>query len=222
MSTNITGLESVSPTVDSMGASSGSAAAIDLGAPPKPERADAARNRRQVLAATERLIAARGVEALTMDDIAAEAGVGKGTLYRRFGDKGGLAVALLNERELELQERIISGPPPLGPGADPLERLSAFVTSYAELVVKQLGLVLMSETSTPGARMLTGAHAFWRQHCTILLRQAGALDPQFRAEVLLAALSAEQIGYWTRSDAQDADTVAEKLSAAAIALASGR
>ncbi|MCY7290191.1 MAG: TetR/AcrR family transcriptional regulator [Cryobacterium sp.] len=205
-----------------MGSRSGPTAAISLGAPPKPERADAARNRRHVLAATERLIAARGVEALTMDDIAAEAGVGKGTLYRRFGDKGGLAVALLNERERELQERIITGPSPLGPGADPAERLSTFVTAYAELVIAQLDLMLMSETSTPGARMLTGAHAFWRQHCTILLRQSGAPDPQFRAEILLATLSAEQIRYWTRNDAQDAGSLAEKLSAAALALASDR
>jgi AcrR family transcriptional regulator len=195
--------------------------AITLGAPPKPERADAARNRQHVLAAAERLIAARGVDALTMDDIAAEAGVGKGTLYRRFGDKGGLAVALLNEREQELQDRIISGPPPLGPGADPRERLSAFVSAYAKLVVAQLGLVLMSETSTPGARMHTGAHAFWRQHCTILLRAAGTPDAEFRSEVLLAALSAEQIDYWIRNDAHDADTVAAKMSAAALTLASG-
>jgi len=47
----------------------------------------------------------------------AAAGVGKGTLIPRFGDRAGLAVALLDERERELQERILSGRPPLGPGA---------------------------------------------------------------------------------------------------------
>src|SRR5213080_2904657 len=51
------------------------------------ERADAARNRIKVLAAAEQLFSARGVAAVSMDDVAASAGVGKGTLYRRFGDK---------------------------------------------------------------------------------------------------------------------------------------
>src|SRR3954468_8625414 len=112
------------------------------------ERADAARNRLLVLAAAERLFAERGVAGVTMDDVAAAAGVGKGTLYRRFTDKGGLAVALLDQRERELQQAILTGPAPLGPGAPPVERLVAFVAAYLELVDRQLDLVLMSETSS--------------------------------------------------------------------------
>ncbi len=49
-----------------------------------PERADAARNRRRILAAAEQLFAARGVGAVTMSEIAAAAGVGKATVFRRF------------------------------------------------------------------------------------------------------------------------------------------
>src|SRR6185312_10778811 len=60
---------------------------LNLAASAAPiERADAARNRRKVLAAAEGLFATRGVAAVSMDDVAAAAGVGKGTLYRRFGD----------------------------------------------------------------------------------------------------------------------------------------
>jgi AcrR family transcriptional regulator len=81
------------------------------------ERADAARNRVRVLTAAERLFSLHGVGAVTMDDVAAAAGVGKGTLYRRFGDKGGLAVALLDDRERALQQQILTGEPALGPGA---------------------------------------------------------------------------------------------------------
>ena len=47
------------------------------------ERADAQRNRLKVLSAAERLFACHGVENVSMDAIAAEAGVGKGTLFRR-------------------------------------------------------------------------------------------------------------------------------------------
>lgn len=182
------------------------------------ERADAARNRLLVLAAAERLFTARGVAGVTMDDVATEAGVGKGTLYRRFGDKGGLAVALLDQRERELQQRILTGRPPLGQGAEPTARLAAFTEAYLRLVSTQLDLVLLSETSRPGARLRTGAHGFWRQHCRHLLEQAGAPDPGLRADLLLAGLAAEQVGHWVHSRRYDLREVASALSAAAVAL----
>ncbi|MGH8773869.1 MAG: TetR/AcrR family transcriptional regulator [Jiangellaceae bacterium] len=160
------------------------------------ERADAARNRRKVLTAAEALFARRGVGVVTMDDVARAAGVGKGTLYRRFGDKSGLAEALLDERERELQQGLLEGPPPLGPGADPVQRLVAFAGSYLRYVVTHLDVVLMSETSTPGARLRTGANRLWRLHCARLLEAAGADDPGLRADALLAALSAEQVQHW--------------------------
>lgn len=182
------------------------------------ERADAARNRLGILAAAERLFGTRGVAGVTMDDVAAEAGVGKGTLYRRFGDKGGLAVALLDQRERELQQHMLSGTPPLGPGAPAAARLGAFVRAYLDLVAAQLDLVLLSETSTPGARLRTGAHAFWRQHCRYLLAEADATDPQLRADLLLAGLAAEQVRYWLRDEQRDLDVLARALSAAALCL----
>ncbi|MDQ3733786.1 MAG: TetR/AcrR family transcriptional regulator [Actinomycetota bacterium] len=182
------------------------------------ERADAARNRLRALAAAERLFTARGVAGVTMDEIAAEAGVGKGTLYRRFGDKGGLAVALLDERERELQERILTGDPPLGPGAPPADRVTAFIRAYLDLVAAQLDLMLMSETSSPGARLRTGAHAFWHQHCRYLLAEAGAADPDLRGRLLLAALSAEQVSHWLHTERRDIADLSGALSAAAIAL----
>jgi AcrR family transcriptional regulator len=91
-----------------------------------PLRADAARNRDKVLAAAERLFAENAPDCVTMDAVAAEAGVGKGTLFRGFGDRSGLVLALLTEHERRLQEDIIRGPAPLGPGAPPVERLIAF------------------------------------------------------------------------------------------------
>lgn len=98
------------------------------GAPPA-ERADAARNRAALLDAAAELMAGCGVAALTMDAVAARAGVGKGTVFRRFGSREGLMASLLDHREQEWQASVISGPPPLGPGAPPLERLLAFGAS---------------------------------------------------------------------------------------------
>ncbi len=182
------------------------------------ERADAARNRERVLAAAERLFAERSVAQVTMDDVAAAAGVGKGTLYRRFTDRGGLAVALLDSRERQLQQAILTGPPPLGPGATAADRLAAFVTSYLALVARHLDLVLLSQTATPGARLRTGAHGFWRQHCTLLLREAGAPDPELRADLLLAGLSADQVRHWLHDQHHHPDQLAAQLATAARTL----
>src|ERR1700754_1638030 len=90
------------------------------------ERGDAARNRVLLLDAARRLIAERGADAVSMDDIAAAAGVGKGTVFRRFGSRAGLMMVLLDEDERANQEAFLFGPPPFGPEAPPLDRLLAF------------------------------------------------------------------------------------------------
>ncbi|MEC3975882.1 TetR/AcrR family transcriptional regulator [Amycolatopsis sp. H20-H5] len=185
------------------------------GAVPR-ERADAARNRARILAVAQRLFTERGVANVTMDDVVAAAGVGKGTLFRRFTDKQGLAFALLDQSERHLQGLMLSGPPPLGPGAPPRQRLAAFAIAYLTYVDDQLDLVLMSETSSPGARFRSGAYTFWRQHCRYLLRQV-VPDPELRADLLLAALSAEQVRYWLRDQHYQRDHLAAMLTALACA-----
>ena len=183
-----------------------------LPAGPVQERADAARNRAKALAAAERLFAARGVAAVSMDDIAASAGVGKGTLYRRFRDKSGLAAALLDERESRLQAAMLGGPSPLGPGAPPADRLAAFAAAYLEFVDAHLDLVAMSQTASPGARLRTGSHQFWCQHCRILLSEAGAADPGLRADAILAALTAEQVRHWRHTEGRSLPELASAIT----------
>ena len=58
------------------------------------ERADAARNRERILCSAARLFDERGIECVSMDDIADAAGVGKGTVFRRFGSRAALAQAV--------------------------------------------------------------------------------------------------------------------------------
>ncbi|MDO9354397.1 MAG: TetR/AcrR family transcriptional regulator, partial [Solirubrobacteraceae bacterium] len=100
------------PTV----AYSAPAALPQVDGPPPPLRADAQRNRERVLCAAARLIETSGAAGLTMEGVAEEAGVGKGTVFRRFGDRSSLLRALLDEEERRLQDAVIAGPPPLGPG----------------------------------------------------------------------------------------------------------
>src|SRR5687768_12523031 len=109
------------------------------------ERADAARNRAKILAAAEALIRERGIEHVSMDDVARAAAVGKGTLYRRFGDRASLAHALLHEHETVLQEGMIRGEPPLGPGAPARERLHAFGKARLDLLERHGPILAAAE-----------------------------------------------------------------------------
>jgi AcrR family transcriptional regulator len=93
---------------------------------PHAERADAVRNRLHLLATAREMLAELGADRLTMDALAERSGLGKGTVFRRFGTRAGIFQALLDDGERAFQEQVLSGPPPLGPGAAPLERLIAY------------------------------------------------------------------------------------------------
>lgn len=157
------------------------------------ERCDAARNRRRILAAARELVAAEGPRAVTMDRIAAAAGVGKGTLFRRFGDRSGLLRSILSDRESEFQEQLIRGAPPLGPGAPARERLLAFGPAYlAELQDYAELLAAAENTVGAGRRLASAPYQFYRTHVTLLLRQAAPeLDAEYHADLLLAPLAAD-------------------------------
>jgi AcrR family transcriptional regulator len=154
-------------------------------------RRDAEYNRTRVLQVARRLVSDRGMAAVTMDLLAAEAGVGKGTLYRGFGNRAGVAEALLDEAERQLQERILSGPPPLGWGAPARQRLRAFVSAYLDLLAANVDLLVETERGTPGARFHTGAYGFWHAHLAALFRHDGHADPEMQAHAVLALLGAD-------------------------------
>ncbi|MFB8279903.1 TetR/AcrR family transcriptional regulator [Nocardia colli] len=154
-----------------------------------PERADAARNRAKVLAAAAELFASRDPRTVTMDDIAKAAGVGRGTLYRRYPDTNSIAVALLDEHERALQAQLIGGEPPLGPGAPPAERLAAFYAAMVELLDAHADLVLGAEIG--GARFATGSYGFWFAHVRALLLAGDIREPDALVDPLLAPLGAE-------------------------------
>ncbi|MEY9932374.1 AcrR family transcriptional regulator [Catenulispora sp. GP43] len=166
---------------------------LPLADDPPRERADAARNRALVLQAAWRLYTHGGVEALTTDAVAQEAGVGKGTVYRRFRDKSGLVAALLDDKEKQLQLAMIAGPAPLGPDGARGERRVAFVHAYLDYLRAHLDLLLASETAAPGARYRLGVYQFWKTHLTMLF--AEDRDPEFRAYAVLALLDASLVSH---------------------------
>src|SRR5271166_4988533 len=114
------------------------------------ERSDAAANRARILDAARCLVNAEGADAVSLDRIAAKAAVGKGTVFRRFGDRAGLMSALLDEDMRAFQDAFLSGPPPLGPGAPPAQRLEAFAASFLALLDQSLEIALAADRSAPG------------------------------------------------------------------------
>jgi AcrR family transcriptional regulator len=107
----------------------------------RPERADATRNRRAILAAAEVLLATRRPQDISMEQVAARAGVGKGTVFHRFGNRMGLMYALMVERAAALEQAVTSGPPPLGEGAPDRDRLLAFLDAIIELISRNKSLM---------------------------------------------------------------------------------
>jgi AcrR family transcriptional regulator len=175
----------------------------------RPERADAARNRRAILAATEKLLASHRPQDISMEQVAAAAGVGKGTVFHRFGNRMGLMYALMVERAQSLEAAVASGPPPLGPGAPDRERLLAFLDAILDVVSRNKSLMAelaYSVASPPaeeaGDREADGAdfedrhpvYRFWHGHlCSLIAAQRPDADAELLAHLLLGSLHSEPI-----------------------------
>jgi AcrR family transcriptional regulator len=173
------------------------------------ERADAARNREKVLAAAERLFAERGVENVSMDAVATAAGVGKGTLFRRFGDRASLARAVLSEHEGRFQDAVIRGPAPLGPGAPPLERLVAFGAEYMQFVDSHGALLSAAESGRGGVRFRNPVYDLYITHIAMLVREADpTLDEEYVAAVLLGCLTADLVRHLRTDRTMSCDRIA--------------
>ena len=169
------------------------------------ERADAARNRAKILEAARMLFAERGVENVSMDDVDRAACVGKGTLYRRFGDRATLAFALLDENERALQEACIRGEAPLGPGAPAAERLCAFGEAMLDHLDEHFEILGDAER---GGTLTTAPFVFRRTHLYVLLREANPdCDADFAAEALLALLSPGLFRHMREVDGFDLDRI---------------
>jgi AcrR family transcriptional regulator len=166
-------------------------------APAERERADARRNRERILCAAARLVHEVGIDHFSMDDVATAAGVGKGTLYRRFGDRAALLRALISEPEQAFQDSCIRGETPLGPGASPEERLHAFGEGLLRFLDRHAIYVRAGELLGGGKRYGHPVYAFYHTHVSLLLRQAIGDVPHlpYLVDALLGPLSAEPLLY---------------------------
>jgi polyketide synthase 12 len=172
---------------------------------PPAERADAARNRRHLLATAREILAEQGAGQLTMDGLAERAGLGKGTVFRRFGTRAGIFQALLDDEERDFQQAVLSGPPPLGPGAPPLDRLIAYGRARTGFLISHRGIAraaLDGRERVPAGRQSPMS----REHIRFLLAgmRLAAVDLDVLAIQLTAALDGPPLLFLS-SDLLDED-----------------
>ncbi|WBB64598.1 helix-turn-helix domain containing protein [Streptomyces sp. WMMC500] len=188
---------------------------------PRPERADAARNRRLLLCTAREMIEEEGAENVTMDGLAERAGVGKGTVYRRFRTRSGIFVALLNEVESAFQQRVLSGPPPLGPGAAPMDRLIAY--GRGRIAFLREHHAVARAALGPNQPIALDGSGITRPHIRFLLDRAGVGAESLDALTLqlTAALQGSAMLYLAIPD-QPSDPAADSAGARYLdALAEG-
>ncbi len=178
------------------------------------ERADAARNRAVLITTAREMLTDVGIDRITMDALAERSGLGKGTVFRRFGTRSGIFMALLGDGERSFQERVLSGPPPLGPGAEPLDRLVAFGRARLQFLRENREIAraaMDGRTPVPfGPPAVTT-----QRHLRMLLQQIGidAPDLGILAMQLTAALDVPLLLYTAPEDGEDpGETFEERLA----------
>jgi AcrR family transcriptional regulator len=175
-----------------------------------------ATGRVRILDATRLVLAERGAEGITLDAVAERAGVGKGTVFRRFGDRSGLFQALLDEHLRLFQDAFMFGPPPLGPGAPPTERLAVFLEGLLDLEDDHLELILALERDRWKAPI--GGYIVLSLHAENLIREISPkLDAPILAQLLLNAVNVNVV----RHLRQEAGMSLAAIKASARALAAG-
>ena len=181
---------------------------------PQAERADAARNRLHLLATARQMLAEQDPARLTMDGLAERAGLGKGTVFRRFGTRAGIFRALLDDDERAFQQRVLSGPPPLGPGATPLDRLIAYGRARACFLVRRRDI---ARAALDGSQPRPAGRTPMSQiHIRMLLGQLtlGRIDLDMLAVQLAAALDGPVLIYLSTGELTDADEAEQRIGQA--------
>jgi AcrR family transcriptional regulator len=166
---------------------------------PRRERADAARNRAAILRAAERLLVENGPDRVSLEQVAHAAGVGKGTVFHRFGSRSGLMRALMEDRVRMLTKAIENGPPPLGPGATATDRLLAFLDAVVDLATRNVALVAAYEEAAQEDRQASDVYQYWHRHVRTLITQARPeLDAELLAHIFLGALHSDLVVHLVR------------------------
>ncbi|MFF4352926.1 TetR/AcrR family transcriptional regulator [Streptomyces sp. NPDC001530] len=171
------------------------------------ERADAARNRRAILAAAERLLV-EGAPA-SMDDVARAAGVGKGTVFRRFGSRSGLLQALVAQYDEEIDKAARQA---LDDSPDPRQQTLTFVDKLFDIRLERCALWAALEGDLEATHDTRGACDQVHTRLTGFIERARPDgDAAFFAHCVIAAMRIDLVTQLSESGHTDAKEIREKL-----------
>ncbi len=179
---------------------------VEEGVTARHERSDAAANRALILLTAERLFAERGVANVCMSEIAEAAGVGKGTLYRRFANKGELCLALMDRQMSDFQNDMLAqfarqtaeGVPYLGQLTAFLAALVDFTEIHSPLLIEVQHAGMLPDEPQLALPRLNLPHIWQYMTVSALLRSAARagemtadIDLEYLGETLLAPLQVD-------------------------------
>ncbi|MER5661088.1 TetR/AcrR family transcriptional regulator [Streptomyces mirabilis] len=161
----------------------------------RTERADALRNREAVLVAADALFAASSSpHSVSMDDIAAAAGVGKGTLFRRFGDRAGLIGAVIASRLDPLQQAVREAQD--AAGSSSRQRVLDLLDASLRFKIENRNLMTAAEDAGLSSPYQAEHYGWWHEILRAALEQVpGVHNADFTAHALLAAIRADLVGH---------------------------
>jgi AcrR family transcriptional regulator len=139
------------------------------GAGERPLRRDAERNRQRILAAAAEVFSERGLDA-TLDEVARAAGVGVGTVYRRFPDKESLVQELFRDRI----DGLVTVADQASAAADPWQGLVSYLEFAVSAMAADLGLRQMMTFATYGRDQVCYARERMRPVISRLVERAQA------------------------------------------------
>ncbi|TJY40754.1 TetR/AcrR family transcriptional regulator [Cohnella pontilimi] len=168
----------------------------------RQERKDAAEHRRKILQTAEKLFDEHGVNAVSMHQIAKTAGVGQGTLYRRYAHKGDLCLDLIQDFSREFMEQI-ERYLKKNENLSPQERLGAILDLWIDMIEKKAELIMTvqahqmmeAEESRAATFFQSPLYSYVRQRMSELLAEIAAsesgaqADPTLTAHALICALA---------------------------------
>jgi AcrR family transcriptional regulator len=165
----------------------------------RTERRDAAVNRQRILDTASRLFEQIGVEEVSMNQIATEAQIGPGTLYRRYRNKGELCLDLIKDNVVILFEDIEAFLEE-NQTASPSQRLRGILSLFIRFRESKAqllkGIEEFETTNRPKSKTHSPLYDELHQHFVQLLNEMTSTEEVqansvFKADLLLAALRSD-------------------------------
>lgn len=187
------------------------------------ERSDAAKNRQRILNAAIKLFEQNGVEQVSMNQIANEAQVGPGTLYRRYRNKSELCIDLIKDNA-DLLFDDIETYLEQNQSTSPSQRLKGILNLFIHFREKKAQLLMGVEySSSPSTNQLSARiqnPLFNELHQLFvgLFNEMNAaeqnhFDSVFRADMLLMTLSKDYYSFEREVRSYSPEMILEQLSA---------